>query len=62
MLLATLWPSPVGRPTVALTARETATTGAPSMVIREAMDLNTNSTKLTLATLPISLQEDGGAT
>jgi len=34
----------------------------PVMVIREAMDLNTNSTKLTLATLPISLQEDGGAT
>lgn len=34
----------------------------PVMVIRSAMDLNSNSTKLTLATLPIDLQEDGGAT
>ena len=34
----------------------------PVMVIRSAMDVNSNSTKLTLATLPIDLQEDGGAT
>jgi hypothetical protein len=34
----------------------------PVMVIRSAMDINSNSTKLTLATLPIDLQEDGGAT
>ena len=34
----------------------------PVTVIRSAMDLSSNSTKLTLATLPVDLQEDGGAT